>query len=136
LIFFFRSSIPRAMQPVVATLLFDLIVLVLVVVLFKYLRSEATASGNVRGIGKWTAGGALAGFLILMGVQLYLVRYFTPEGEETLASYQTIAKFYDSLRDRNYPEAWKLLSPEFQKKPKPWGGKFDRFADGYTNTER
>lgn len=129
------------MQPVVTTLLFDLIGIVLVVVLFKYLRSDATAEGSAHGLGKWKAGGALAGFLILMVVQIYMISYFTPKGEEALPSYHTIMDFYDDLEQGKYDKtcydkAWKLLSPELQQNPKLWRGKIDRFVAGYKNTER
>jgi hypothetical protein len=122
------------MQPLVTTLVFDVVVLILVVVLFKYLHSQATAEGTGPGIGKWKAGGALAGFLILMVGQLYLIGYFTPKGEEALPSYHTIMKFYDSLEQGKYAEAWNLMSPDLQKDPERWRGKKDLFEAGYRNT--
>jgi len=122
------------MEPLLTTLVFDVVVLVLVVVLFKYLHSQATAEGTGPGLGKWKAGGALAGFLILMAGQLWLVRYFTPKDEAALPSYQTIMSFYDSLEEGNYAQAWKKLSPNLQQDER-WQGKEEIFETGFRNTE-
>src|SRR5438132_8954853 len=104
------------MSPLVTTLVLDGAVIVLVVVLFKILHSQATASGTVRGIGKWTAGGAIAGFLILMGAHLYIIGYLTPKGNDAHPSYQAVRDFFLRVQAKNYDEAWNGISRDMQQR--------------------
>jgi uncharacterized membrane protein len=67
------------LAPLLPALALNLLVLVLVVFLFRVLKSQATTTGQGMPFSRWQANGALAGFVILMAVQLGLIRYFTPE---------------------------------------------------------
>lgn len=111
----------------------DVAVLALVIVLFKYLNSEATAEGTDLGLGKWQAGGALAGFVIVMAVQLYVIQRLSPKGVEAHSSYPAVIGFYHDLQQEDYTNAWKLISPEMRQKR--WNGDAARFVDGYQNTQ-
>jgi hypothetical protein len=125
------------MPPLLTTLIIvgglNLTVLILVTVLFKYLHSQAMAEGSGTGLNKWQAGGALAGFIILMGVELYAIAYFSPKGIESHPSYQAIHNFYDAIQGKNYGSAWSLISPEMQTRR--WKGSLDKFKSGYENTK-
>jgi hypothetical protein len=117
---------------------FNLFVLGLVIVLFRYLDSQATAEGAGPGspglgLSKWKAGGALAGFIILAAVQLYIIQYFSPKGVEDYPSYPTIIGFYERIQERDYASAWKLISPNMQIKK--YNEDESQFINGYQNTQ-
>jgi hypothetical protein len=122
------------LAPLLPALVLDLLVLVLVVVLFYVLKSQATATGQGMLFTRWQASGALAGFVILMAVQLGLIRYFTPECPPPQPSHDTVRHFYTMLQRRDYWFAWGLLSPAMQQRV--WKGDVKRFVSGYDNTQR
>jgi hypothetical protein len=125
------------MNPLLTTILtvalLDLIVLVLVWVLFKYLNSQATAEGAGEGLKGWKAQGAIAGFIILMGLQLVAVKYLTPASLENHNSYPTMKSFCDGLKEKHYEQAWQALSSEFQEKR--WSGNIENFKRGFVGTK-
>ncbi len=108
-------------------------VLVITIVLFKYLNSQAMAEGKGAGLTGWKAGGALAGFLILMSSELAVIKFFTPKGVESHPSYTSVKAFYDSIQKKDYTNAWNLMSSQMQSNN--WKGRIDTFVDGYKNTE-
>ncbi len=125
------------MEPLLSTLIIvgilNVVVLALVIVLFRYLNSQATAEGAGPGLGKWRASGALAGFVILMAVQLYVIQHFSPKGVASHPSYPAVIGYCHNLQEKNYTNAWKLISPEMQQKR--WNGDAGRFVNGFLNTQ-
>jgi len=125
------------MEPLLKTLLIvgglDVVVLGLVFFLFWVLNSQATAAGPGPGLSNFQASGALAGFVILMAVQLYAIKWFLPEDMAARPSYGTILSFYQNLQHRQYKSAWKLISSDMQRSR--WDGDEARFVSGFRNTQ-
>jgi hypothetical protein len=126
-------NMERLPKTLIIVAILDVIVLGIVVLLFKYLNSEASVEGADLGFGKWQAGGALAGFVIVMAVQLYIIQRFSPKGAEAHASYPAIMEFYNKLQEEDYTNAWNSISPEMQQKR--WNGDVGRFENGFQNTQ-
>jgi len=124
------------MDPLTQTLIYvavlDFIILVLVIVLFKYLNSQAQAQGSGPGLSKFKAKGALAGFLIITGVQLVLINRFFPKDPPSVTAVQG---FYDALEKKDYPGAWSLISPDYQQSHPGWNGNEANFTNGFKNTK-
>jgi hypothetical protein len=76
--------------PLLIVFAINMIVFPLTFLLFRKLRSSARIKGA-----KWTAGGALAGFIIITGLELYLIDRFAPNSLEEIPSYQVVKQFYD-----------------------------------------
>lgn len=104
------------------------VVLALTFALFAKLQSSAKIKTR-----KWAAGGALAGFLILTGVELRLIEHFLPPSIAMRPSYQIVRSFYDDLQLKHFDDAWKRLHPNFQNSPN-WGGNVDTFKKGFKDT--
>jgi hypothetical protein len=113
--------------PLIIVLVINTVVLALTYLLFKKLKSEAIIKE-----GKWAAGGALAGFIIITSMEVYLINHFAPNSLEQIPSYQVTKQFYDHIQFRRYDQAWALIDPEYQMER--WKGKEDDFIRGYTNT--
>jgi len=107
----------------------NLVVFTLTFLLFHKLRSQASVKGR-----RWTARGALAGFIILTGLELYLIDRFAPNSLEARPSYRAARGFYEDIQRHDYAGAWALLHPDYQRER--WSSKMADFIDGYKNTER
>lgn len=103
----------------------NLAVLAITYALFSKLRSTASFKTS-----RWKAGGAIAGFIILTGVELHLIDRFSPVYSGP--SYKVVNEFYTDLQYRRYAEAWKLLHPTLQAQR--WHGSFETFQSGFKDT--
>jgi hypothetical protein len=104
----------------------NVVVLSLTYVLFRRLHSAAKIQTN-----RWKAGGAIAGFIILTGVELQLVDHYSP----TIASrpsYKVVRDFYNDLQYKRYADAWRMLHPSLRDQR--WHGNFEAFKKGYKDT--
>ena len=115
--------------PLIIVLVINTVVCALTYLLFKKLKSQAVIKE-----GKWAAGGALAGFIIITSMEVYLINHFAPNSLEEIPSYQVTKQFYDHIQFKRYNEAWALIHPDYQKER--WNGNESAFVQGYANTER
>jgi len=115
--------------PLIIVLLINAVVGVLTYLLFKKLKSEAQITD-----GRWAAGGALAGFIIITSMEVYLINHFAPNSLEEIPSYQVTKQFYDNIQFKRYDKAWALIDPDYQKQR--WGSDENAFIHGYDNTDR
>lgn len=99
----FQSRCPR-LNTLIIVMLINLVVLIMTYWLFSELSSNATV--EVRG---WTAGGALAGFIILTFLELKLIDHFSPPTIESRAAYRVVRSFYEEIQHRNFNSAWNLI---------------------------
>lgn len=114
-------------QAIVVVSFINISVLLATYILFRFLRSTATYRTK-----KWTAGGALAGFLIVTGLQLYLIEHFFGTQDQNRDSYAVVDDFYRHLQNQRYDAAWQLLTKKFQMEV--WNGDKQYFVDGYRDT--
>jgi len=120
------STFPLA-APLAIVFLINLVVFVLTYWLVYRFKSTAKIT-----MGKWAAGGALAGFIIITSLEIKLVDHFTPASDAARPSYKAVYAFYDNLNRKQFHEAWQLIYPDFQKSK--WQGDFNRFSGGYRQT--
>lgn len=106
----------------------NLIAICLTYVLFHTLKSSARIKK-----GKWTAGGAIAGFIILAMLELYLIDHFLPTTLSSLPSYKVVYSFYNDIQYKRFDDAWKLLHHQLQEDK--WHENIEAFKRGYKNTE-
>jgi hypothetical protein len=107
----------------------NLMVIILTYVLFHTLRSTATITK-----GKWAAGGAIAGFIILTMLELHLIKFFSPATVSSLPSYKVVYSFYNDLQYKKLDDAWELLHPQLQEDK--WHRNIEAFKNGYKDTLR
>jgi hypothetical protein len=113
----------------IAIVLFiNLLVLFLTYALFYKLRSSAKIKTS-----RWTAGGAIAGFIILTFLELQLMNRYSPT-LESRPSYKSVYSFYNDLQYKRFDAAWNLLHPDLQKGK--WHGDIELFKKGYKDTLR
>src|SRR5438128_1663197 len=110
--------------PLVIAVVVNVVVLATTIILFKILASTASVQAR-----KWTAGGALAGYIILTGVEIYLINKFAPQPIEQYPSYAAVREFYDAIQSRHFEEAWAHIHPQFQANR--WKSDIKSFKAGY-----
>lgn len=121
--------------PIFATVGFNVVALAITYVLFKKLKSTAEVEGGAtrQRIKAWKATGALAGFIIIMLLQVGLLKWLIPKPEQPYPeSYRAVLDFYTSLQAKTYSNAWGRLAPAFQASV--WSNSYSKFEAGYRNT--
>lgn len=113
--------------PLAIVFAINLVVFVLTYWLFYKLKSTASIT-----TGKWAAGGALAGFIIITGLEIKLVDHFTPNPLSSKPSYQAVLSFYDNLQYKRFHEAWNLIETDYQNSR--WQGNREAFTEGFKHT--
>lgn len=87
--------------PLLVTVGFNLLALGVTYVLFRTLKSTASVdgAGRPRGLAKWRATGALAGFVIVLSLQVTLLKWLLPMPEQPFPdSYGAVRSFFRNLQ--------------------------------------
>lgn len=94
--------------------------------------ASVDGAGRPRGLAKWRATGALAGFVIVLSLQVTLLKWLLPMPEQPFPdSYGAVRSFFRNLQAGQRFVAWNGLTDGFRHRV--WENDFSRFEAGYKN---